>query len=795
MSAETEKTEREALAIFERSLDLPSDSREAWIIQEARGRPELLRKALAYLSHDQSGASMLNTGGAFDDILGDETRPSHIGAYRLTETIGRGGMGAVYRGERSSGDFDHDVAIKVIRRGVISDKLVARFQSERQMLAKLSHPNIARLFDGGSLEDGAPYIVMEFIDGPPITKWANRHNLSEQDRLKLFASACDAVAFAHQNLIVHRDISPSNVLVDASGEVKLIDFGIAKLSDDQAVPANAAHSLASLTFTPGFAAPERSKGGAANTLSDIYSLGKLLEMLLDPCPVNSEAQAIIAKATSDEPEARYATVDMLRNDIENLANGFPVQAVAPSPSYRIRKFVARNKVSSAAAFAAAVGLIAAFVITLVQYQRAETALADADRRFTEVRELANFQLFDLYDELVEIPGTTKVLSQIADKSRAYLDVLADDPRASQSLQLEIAQSYKRLSDVLGNPEGANLGRREEAGVILRQAYAQLSDLHRNASGDAAITRAFAETSYALSVFEFIAEDNEEATVKYATQAATLYASLKQNGQGTGDDHRKQLSASLQAAKPLIWMGKGKEGYKAMVDLRESADALLEQRPDDRSVQVMAATIYSELAWLVSWEFPPDSPEYQETIPTINKSIGIYENILRENPDNFDVRRSLSVSYYNRALIYVGYEDDRSTLRDMRKAESLVLNLLKVDKNDRNSARILETIRKEMVMTLAYLGQASEAIALGQQVLDQKRTAHEKAPDNPGFFRDYANSLFTYGTAMKTLGMKEKSCALFRQSMAIWNTIKEDGNLAELDEQGAVKEIAGNLAAC
>ncbi|KEO92115.1 hypothetical protein EH31_05455 [Erythrobacter longus] len=795
MTRKSEKLEREALALFEAALDQPSDNREEWIMEQAGSDLELRSKALSYLTHDKSAGRRFNTGGAFHDTLDDTAMPDRIGAYRMTGVVGHGGMGTVYRGERASGDFDHDVAVKVIRPGVMSDKLIDRFLDERQTLAKLSHPNIARLFDGGTLDDGAPYIVMEYIDGLPITKWADEQSLPFEKRLNLFGYTCEAVAHAHQNLIIHRDITPSNVLVEKTGQVKLIDFGIAKVFDTDEISSIGTNSLASLSFTPGFAAPERSKGAAANTLSDVYSLGKLLEALLVRCPDNSDAKAIIAKATSDKPEARYATVDELRNDVENLAHGYPVRAVPHSSWYRIRKFASRNKVGSATAFAAALGLFAAFVITLIQYQRAETALADADRRFSEVRELANFQLFDLYDQLAEIPGTTNVRSQIADRSRTFLDALADDPRASISLQVEIAQSYKRLSDVMGNPEGANLGRRVEAGVLLREAYNRLSDLNERYPENAQVTRALAETAYALSIFAFIAEDDHEATIRYAEQAESLYGRLIQKRRGDQQDYIRQIAASLQAAKPLLWLDRGAEGYAALVNLSDQIDALVTQTPDDQAAQRLNATINVELAALISWEFPTESPEYQTAVPIMNKGITIYEDILHTAPENYEIRRSLAAAFYARAQIYMGFENDVETLRDMRRAERILNQLLQDDAEDRNSMRILEIVQGEMVMTLAHLGQASEAISLGQEVLDQKREAHEREPDNPGFLRDYANSLFTYGTAMKVLGKKEKSCALFRQSMLIWNTLKDDRNLAKLDEQGAVKEIAENLSEC
>ncbi|PHR20466.1 MAG: hypothetical protein COA41_04685 [Sphingopyxis sp.] len=794
MASDENKLQKDALALFERSLDQRSDNRAAWIRAQAGEDKKLLRQTLRFLDRDLSAISVLNTGGALFDTLDDTQMPDRIGAYRITAIIGRGGMGTVYRGERASGDFDHDVAIKVIRPGVFSDKLIERFQQERQTLASLSHPNIARLYDGGTLDGNAPYIVMEYIDGLTIIKWADENNASKCERLVIFLSACDAVGYAHQNLIVHRDISPSNILVDRAGQPKLIDFGIAKLSDGD-MPADASsYSLQSLSFTPGFAAPERSRTGGTSTLSDIYSLGKILETLIQ-APRNADLAAIIAKATRAKPEQRYATVAALRDDIERYTKGLPIEAAENSSIDRFRKFVTRHKIGSAIGAMVAVGFLAAFAVILYQYQRAEAALKEADSRFAEVRELANFQLFDLYDELLEIPGTTKVLSRIADKSRSYLDALGDDRRASPALKRDIALSYKRLSDVLGNPESANLGRREESGEMLQMAYNRLTALHRNNPANTALTRTFAETAYSLSIYKFISEDDNEAGVKYAKQAETLYKLLARSGGNRKSDYLRQLSASLQAAKPLLWMGKGGQGVTAMRALRSDIVAYAEDHPGDPEIKVLNANIHTELADTMSWHYDETGGDYSEPLQLMTKGLQLYLEINAANPGNYEIRRNLAGNYYKRAQIYMSLEDDLKTLRDMRTAENYAVELLKIDNNDRNAARILQIVRGEMVMTLAELGRARESVSLGQKILDEKRKSSKKEPENLGLFRDYTNGLFTYATAMNTLGKSKKACDLYRDALANWNIIDSKGKLTDFDKQSAVNEIQENLAKC
>ncbi|MEZ6023707.1 MAG: serine/threonine-protein kinase [Hyphomonadaceae bacterium] len=221
--------EREAMTVFEEFLAVPEADRATWLDVRTQGRPELKTRVSALVMADRS--TMVQTGGAIG-ALQEETIPERIGAYRIVSLIGRGGMGAVYLAERDAGDFTRTVAIKVIKAGLFSPEVVRRFQSERQTLATLAHPNIALLYDGGETEAGSPYIVMEYVDGAPLMQWVAEQTPTRATRLALFADICSAVAFAHARLIVHRDLSPSNVLVTREGVAKLIDFGIAKPADE-----------------------------------------------------------------------------------------------------------------------------------------------------------------------------------------------------------------------------------------------------------------------------------------------------------------------------------------------------------------------------------------------------------------------------------------------------------------------------------------------------------------------------------------------------------------------------------
>ena len=561
MSDDKNSLETRALELFERSLDVPSDDRIAWIEAEGRGDAALIERALTYLSRDNEARVELRTGGAFNDALDDTKVPEKIGAYRIIDLIGRGGMGAVYRGERASGDFDHQVAIKVVRPGALSEKLVARFAIERQTLAGLSHPNIARLYDGGELDTGEPYIVMEFIDGSPITKWASQNGLSKNDRLQLFIAACSAVAYAHQNQIIHRDITPSNVLVDMSGVVKLIDFGIAKPLDEAAPAKAGSGSLASLSFTPGFAAPERSVGARANTLSDVYSLGKLLEALIEPNDQDGELVAIMQKASAEAPERRFTSVSGLVEDVQNYLNGRAVSAVDGGRKYAVSKFMSRHKVGVGLTSAALLGLVAALTVTLVQYGRAQTARVQADQRFAETRELTSFLLNDLGEDLSKLPGTLPLQQKVSETSSRYLNIIAEAAKADPSLDLEHARGRKQLGDLLTQSGGRNLGDPEEGLKQFEISLNILKDLAGRPDATPQVRKLFAdELVNRAYVYRFHFNDRSQMP-EAAEQARAIYEDLLQD-----DPDNIEIKAALLDIRFELWGAKSDaQGFAELDD--------------------------------------------------------------------------------------------------------------------------------------------------------------------------------------------------------------------------------------
>ena len=382
-------------AAFDVVLDMPEALRAGELTRIGREDPLLARELESLLAHVSAQDDLLDRlstssepGAQALDSLSCGTR---VGAYRIAQLLGRGGMGEVYLAERADGQYDQKVALKLMRRDVA--ELSPAFQDERQLLARLEHPGIARLLDGGLDDYGRPFMVMELIKGQPISAWCRDHKTTLAERLRLFIAVCDTVAYAHRSLIVHRDLKPANVLVTVDGEVKLLDFGIAKLMqrmDEELIPAPSNH------LTPGYAAPELFTEGTITTAADIYALGMLMfELLTDDRPWRSSAMpviaalrkviweapslpsdfaqrashapfpprllkgdldAIFAKATDRNPALRYAAAKDLADDVRAVLEHRPVQARKAARLYLLQRFLRRHWIPVSAATAVFIAL-------------------------------------------------------------------------------------------------------------------------------------------------------------------------------------------------------------------------------------------------------------------------------------------------------------------------------------------------------------------------------------------------------------------------------------------------------
>ena len=369
--------------IFAEALEQTAEQRASFLDTACGGDAGLRAEVESLLAAHPAAAKFFEHGRGLMVLDDEEAAGSDaligttIGPWRVVREIATGGMGAVYLGERTDDAFRKQVAIKWIRPGLMGPDAVQRFRHERQVLANLEHPGIARLIDGGSTADGHPYLVMELIDGTPLHRHCQERRLDVPARLGLFLDVCEAVQYAHRNLVVHRDLKPANMLVDAGGRVRLLDFGIASVLDH---PHGAVPHIGPQAYTARYASPEQIAGDRITTTSDVYSLGVVLAELLSESPRNraGDVDAIVGKARAREPEDRYRTVEELAADVRSHLRGDPVAAHAPTVSYRLGKFVRRNWAPVAATTTALLTLVVALILTLRAYRQAEASRSEAE---------------------------------------------------------------------------------------------------------------------------------------------------------------------------------------------------------------------------------------------------------------------------------------------------------------------------------------------------------------------------------------------------------------------------------
>lgn len=473
----------------------------------------------------------------------DPAEGRRVGAYRIVRLLGRGGMSRVYLAERADGEFDQQVALKLLRPGLDSDVDVGRFRAERQILASLNHPNVARLLDGGITDDGLPYLVLERVDGEPLDRYAAARELGVRERLALFLTVAEATGYAHRNLVVHRDLKLSNILVTADGTVKLLDFGLARLlgggdvDDGQAPDATPAITRPGHRWmTPEYAAPEQVRGESVTTLTDVWQLGVVLYELLagrlpfrdhagslhaleeavlrdDPPPpsatvprLRGDLDAIVLRALRKEPEARYASVAAMADDVRRHLDGRPVLARRQTAGYRARRYVARHRWGLGVAALLAV-LVGAHVTTLTRDRaRIRVALDEATVNTRRAEEVVNFAV-GLFEPTVR--G-----SAVADTLTARDLLRRGAVQARETAGQPVVQA--QMLDLIGRIH-AQLGDVEQARALLTEALA----IRQAALGP---RHADVATSL-LQLAQVSARRDHDAALAYARQAYAMRRAL------------------------------------------------------------------------------------------------------------------------------------------------------------------------------------------------------------------------------------------------------------------------------
>lgn len=821
-----------------------------------------------------------------------------LDGYTIRSLIAEGGMGEVYLAHDEELNFD--VAIKIVRGGFGRKDLIRRFHAERRILAQLKHPNIAKIFKGGTTKNGLPYLVMEYIDGHSITAFADENKLSTRARLELFRKVCAAVAYAHQHLVIHLDIKPSNVLVTAEGEPKLLDFGIAKLLD----PTRATDQT--LTYaramTPEYASPEQIKGEALTTATDVYSLGLLLYELLTghrpyrlknrrpdevaqiicrqeperpsvavsrveessleegkpPVQLTHESTSerrdgtperlrhtlrgdldnIVLMALRKEPERRYVSIGQFSEDIRKHLAGLPVIAHKDTFSYRANKFIRRHKIGVAAATLVLLSLIGGIVATTWQAHVARQERARSERRFNDVRRIANSFMFEIHDSLVDLPGSLATRQLLVKRALEYLDSLVQEADTDRALQSELAVAYNKIGVLSFNVEKSleshlkataineALVKAEPNNKIYRE---QLADSYNHVAG---IMKDKGDTASALDYYRkavgisealvagepsklsYLAQlrdlDDEFGLVLATSgdvagaldkhrQAFTLAEQLATFNPSDTNDRRERVSAYLFIGKDLMDQGE----YAAALETDKRAlalcEALIATDPANRQYQIVLWATHRRLGeTLAKMETTPDALRHYR------QALGIIESLIAADPTDTGFGHYLSISHLAVGQTLAQLGETGKALDNYRRAIEISERLLANDPSRAETRFDLARIYAETGSLLTTTNKLDEASRYLQRATSLQETLVQTDTQNARAQSDLADVYFkvagydvkcaasaTASTAKREESLREAKL-FYQKSLDIWQQLRARGKLRGADANRA-NEVARQMA--
>jgi eukaryotic-like serine/threonine-protein kinase len=769
-------------------------------------------------------------GPAADDrLLGRK-----LGPYQITAEIGRGGMGAVYQAVRIDGEFEVAVAIKIVRHGMSSDLVLERFRTERQIQARLGHPNITRLLDGGTTGDGLTYFVMEYIEGQPLTKYCDSHRLSITDRLKLFRKICDAVSYAHHNLIVHRDLKPDNILVMADGTPKLLDFGIAKILD---VPADGSQPTMTMVRmgTPAYSSPEQILGEPVGVATDVYSLGVILYELLTgkrpyrletlgweesarvvcerdatrPSSVVSSKAAtadeteqisvarrttvdglrrrlagdldnIVSVALRKEPSRRYRSVDQLSEEIQNHLEGRPVKARGDSIVYKAGKLIGRHKLGFA--------VVAAFSILFLATSAAAAWQAHLlATRVDEDRKLATSFLVNVHDVITKLPGSTPVREALLAKSLEYLNRLAADAGGDREMRRSLALAYERFADLQVGAGAAGFGKSAQALRTYETAERIREALSREAPRDRLAQRELA-SNYLLGSYITGRASTLERRMAYDKNALAIGESLIKTQPGNRDYQTLLASAYTSVAYGYGLSARWPEAtayYRKALPIRERIAA---DSPRDTAAQRELANVYYRLGVMETQSGRPASA-FQD----LRGALAIQTRILKAGGEDERLRSDIASAHHFLGMALAATGELPRALAEFREAISIREKTLAADGRDARTRSLLAGNYAEQATTLLKSGSTSAARASILRALSLQREL--LALDSRGVpvrlsLADYQGRLAAVDSAT---GNRREAAQNWLRASAIYDELDREGHLEASDVRADAEKARAEAA--
>ncbi len=789
--------------IFQAALDVPRAERSAYVSTACAGDEELRREVDSLLANEEDSDGFLSemavdyVPGVSLDEPPDANLGRHIGPYQIVREIGAGGMGSVYLAERVD-EFRQKAALKLMRRGMDSRIVVSRFRHERQILAGLDHPNIARLLDGGATDDGRPYFVMEYVEGTPIDQYCQNHSLALGERLKLFRQVCAAVQYAHQNLVVHRDIKPGNILVTEDGTPKLLDFGIAKLLRHEAPQETALTQAGMRLMTPEYASPEQVKGLAISTATDVYSLGVVLYELLvgrmpylfptrspldverticelepvRPSAMETGARAkrlagdvdtIVLKALEKEPARRYGSVEQLSEDIRRHLEGIPIAARPSTLMYRAGKFAQRNRTGVIAAALVVVSLATGLVATTRQAHIAQQQRARAERRFNDVRSVAESFLFEFDDKIRNLAGSTPARQLLVQKALEYLRSLTQEAAGDAGLSRSLAEAYLKVGDVQGNPYVSNLG--DTAGAIssYQQALAIAENVVRRDPGDLKARQYQARAHRSLGEVLPLRDDLAGAVTHFRQSIAVLESGPSARDPGV----RFELSRSYEMLADVLGRSGqtnlgDEKGARAAYEKALAIDgALIAEQPGSLQYRRSRAVLQMKLA-----DVQVDANEWEPAVRNYRAAAAVFESLSAADANNADARRSAVMMDRKIGEAYEAHGQTREALDEYVKAAEVQRQLMLADPANAKARMDYAVGLKVRADLLNKTGDVQGALAIYREILDLIRPLYAAEPNNNMLRVRYATMLVYIGDLLAKLHQTEEARRLYGQGLSI-----------------------------
>jgi serine/threonine protein kinase/predicted negative regulator of RcsB-dependent stress response len=701
--------------IFQEAADLPPEEQNQFLDKACGTDSELRKEVQALLANAGYGPDS-NLIQAISEIsrslpLSPDRLNQIIGVYRIIEKIGQGGMGTVYRAIREDQGFKVEVALKLLTNGIHNELLQAKFRSERGILARLEHPNIARFLDGGNADDGTPFFAMEFVDGLPITEYCRTNNLSVTERLELFRNVCAAVQYLHQNLIIHRDLKPSNILVTKDRVPKLLDFGIAKLLSTEFDVQGVTQTQTVLRMmTPDFASPEQVLGLPITTSSDIYSLGALLFEVLTEQRAHqfksytpTEIERVVCHTEIEKPSnavkrtqsissklqrilsgdldnivlmsmrkdvtRRYSSVEQFSEDIRRYLKSLPVIARSDTYFYRAGKFVGRHKWAITAVVLVIVSLLGGVLAAMYQARRAE-------RRFQQVRKLANTFLFDFDEKIRDLPGSTEARAMVVKTALEYLDSLALEAEGDAALLFELAEAYEKVGNVQGSPYEPNLGDTASAIKSHQKALEIRKGLAASDPENFKVQRSLSMSYYNVGDLNLYSGKIETAIENYHHGLAVA-EKLSPGKTNDPEDFRLTSRGYTLLGDAYIRAGKASEALQSYQKGLEITKQWSLKHADDRAERSLANSYKRVGDALV------ETGDLLGAVKSYQQSIKIREPRFRSKPDDPVRKRELVVVYlYMSDVLGSSYSlstgDISAALKYLRTSLPMLEELVKAD---------------------------------------------------------------------------------------------------------------------